>query len=82
MLQQRKDTLEAELQNTQENLKQLLADGEAKKLCVENLAKDDKLFKFYTGFSYMQFQACFEFLVNRYLAFDTKESVTTNKKDK
>ena len=61
MLQQRKDTLEAELQNTQENLKQLLADGEAKKLCVENLAKDDKLFKFYTGCSYKQFQAGIEF---------------------
>lgn len=65
VLQQRTDTLEAELKNTQENLKQLLADSEAKKFCVENLAKDDKLFKFYTGFSYMQFQACFEFMVNR-----------------
>ena len=61
VLLQRIDTLEAELKNTQENLKQLLADGEAKKFCLENLAKDDKLFKFYTGFSYMQFQACFEF---------------------
>lgn len=61
VLQQRINALEAELNNSQVNLRQLLVDREGKKFCVENLAKDDKLFKFYTGFSYSQFQACFEF---------------------
>ena len=34
---------------------------EEKLFCVKNLSKDEKLFKFYTGFSYDQFLACFQF---------------------
>ena len=52
VLQQQIDALEAELKNIQGNLKQLLADGEAKRFCVENLANKILL---------NQFQACFEF---------------------
>lgn len=83
LLQERIEVLEAELRNTQEEVRQLLVDSEAKRFCVENIAKDDKLFTFFIqDFHTVNFRYVLNILVNRCLVSDTKGQVTIDSKDK
>ncbi len=61
LLQGKVRELETELETLESKFRSLKIEKEAKQFCVKNLSKDDKLFKFYTGFSYDQFRACFQF---------------------